>query len=107
MQGLIDPSTGMVLETLKLLQGILPSSSFTALSELEGVDCLTCGVGTMDLLDWYSTSTSEAPSPQAKSFQEVMLPWDTWDARLVIGSMIKTIVDLIGDTRVRVREQAI
>jgi hypothetical protein len=100
----------MVLETLRLLQGMLPISAFSLSSELEGVDSLTCAMGTLDLFDFHSgdnRNTEEGMPPHVQSLDAIVLPWDTWDARLVIGSMIKTIVDLIGDMRLRVREQAV
>ncbi len=37
---------------------------------------------------------------------EIEIPWDSWEARLALGSIVKTLVDKASSPHVRVREIA-
>ena len=40
------------------------------------------------------------------SMMELSIPWSAWEARLVLGSIVKSVIDRINDRHVRVRESA-
>ena len=90
--GLMDASPQVSAASLDVLQALVS----TPVVSVEEGDDLGLGVSGLSV-------GNDRGSSQSHDVDRITIPWSSWEARLALGSLVKTVVDKLGDSNVRVR----